>query len=196
MVAQITRLEGALECKTVPRVAKLSWIAALAAPMLSCTLLVQFHDQPDGGDVLPNEDAGIDATADRQADAQGEGQVEAEASAVDTWNPCLDKTNGWRCGNNGLDDPLPDADLVYCNAGTIGSLTVCDAGCLHVVDPFPDSCNPCGGVANGDYCGRDLPGFNQDNADILIICTSGEADYQDACAHGCGSNGKMSACYP
>lgn len=179
---------------TVVRAMKLPWIAALVAPALSCTLLVQFHDQGGSGDGgAVGDDATMDASPSKDA---GMETTEEEASEVDTFAPCLGK-QGWYCGNNGLDDLLPDADLVYCNeAGAIGSLTVCDAGCLHVVDPFPDSCNPCGGRSNGDYCGRDLSGFNPDNADILIGCTGGQVGLQDACAHGCGSNGNMAACYP
>ena len=178
--------------RDVARARWLPWVAALVAPMLSCTLLVQFHDQSaDVGDasadVAPPREAGSDAPEPVDA---------AEAAVVDTYAPCAAKKNGWYCGNNGLADVLPDADLVYCSNGVIGSLTVCDAGCLHVVDPFPDSCNPCGGAANGNYCGRDFGGFNTDNADILITCTGGQTSDQDACIHGCGSNGKMSACYP
>jgi len=188
----------------VVRARKLPWIAALFAPALSCSLIVQFHDQDAGSsDGGPSgDDASImDVSQDQQvqdagSDTNAGDEVVPEAAAVDNWNPCLGKTNGWRCGNNGLDDPLPDADLVYCSSGSIGSITLCDAGCLHVVDPFPDSCNPCGGVANGDYCGRDLSGFNPDNADILIGCTGGQVGLQDACVHGCGSNGNMSSCYP
>lgn len=178
------------------RATKLPWIAALAAPcVLSCTLLVQFHDQSAGSDggsggdgVGPGDDAGMDAAPEAQP-------IEAEAAAVDTWAPCLKKENGWYCGDNGLDDLLPDADLVYCSEGGIGSVTACDAGCLHVVDPFPDSCNPCGGQANGDYCGKQLAGFNPYNGDILIGCSGGQVILQDACVAGCGPNGKMSACY-
>lgn len=183
------------------RTTKLLWVVALAAPALSCSLLVQFHDQDGGaGDAGPGgDDASMrDVSQEHEEDASSDldAGYEAEAAAVDNWNPCSMKSDGWRCGNNGLTDPLPDADLVYCSSGFIGSVTVCDAGCLHVVDPFPDSCNPCGQVANGDYCGRDLAGFNTDNADILIGCTGGQAELQDACVHGCGSNGNMSSCYP
>jgi hypothetical protein len=183
----------------VLRATRLLWIAALLAPALSCTLLVQFHDQDAGAEGgLPGDDAGLDVTVDQQVEAESE--ASPEAAAVDNWNPCFNKSPGYRCGNDGLSDLLPDADLVYCtdvnDAGVIGSITVCEAGCLHVPDPFPDSCNPCAGVANGDYCGRDLSGFNPTNADILVACSAGWADYQDACVHGCGSNGKMSACYP
>jgi hypothetical protein len=192
---------------TVVRATKLPWIVALVAPALSCSLIVQFHDEPggargDGGGGSSGGDVGTggdDATMDGspQMDGGPDTVVDVEAGAtVDNWNPCLGKTNGWRCGDNGLDDLLPDADLVYCSGGNIGSLTVCDAGCLHVVDPFPDSCNPCAGQANGDYCGRDLAGFNSSNADILIGCTGGQTGLQDACVHGCGSNGNMSSCYP
>ncbi|HEX8794514.1 MAG TPA: hypothetical protein VF765_26395 [Polyangiaceae bacterium] len=186
------------------RATRLPWLAVLAAPcMLSCTLLVQFHDQPAGpdggggendGGPPPSDGAPMDMTPP-PGDAGPDTEM-VDVAEVDTFAPCSGKQNGWYCGNNGLDDPLPDADLVYCDAGGIGSLTMCEAGCLHVVDPFPDSCNPCGGQANGDYCGRDLSGFNPDNADILIGCTGGQVGLQDACVHGCGSNGKMSACYP
>jgi hypothetical protein len=194
----------------VVRATKLPWIAALVAPcVLSCSLLVQFHDQSAGDDGGSGSGGGGGSGSGNGSgggsgsgsgsggggDASVDGGMEAEAAAVDSWAPCLGKM-GWYCGNNGLDDLLPDADLVYCDAGGIGSLTVCEAGCLHVVDPFPDSCNPCGGQANGSYCGRDLPGFNPENADILIGCGAGQVDLQDACVHGCGSNGKMSACYP
>ena len=178
---------------TVVRATKLAWIAALFAPAVSCTLLVQFHDQDAGEEAgLPSTDGGVDVTQEAQVEAE----VEAEAAAVDNWNPCATKTNGWRCGNNGLDDLLPDADLVYCSGGNIGTLTLCDGGCVHVVDPFPDSCNPCGGATNGNYCGRDLAGFNPDNSDILVTCAGGQVGDQDACAHGCGSNGNMGACFP
>jgi hypothetical protein len=187
----------------VVRATKLPWIAALFAPALSCSLIVQFHDQDGGssdggtagGDDVSIMDAPQDQVQDAGSDMNAGDDVVSEAAAVDNWNPCLGKTNGWRCGNNGLDDLLPDADLVYCSGGNIGSITLCDAGCLHVVDPFPDSCNPCGGQANGDYCGRQLPGFNPDNSDILIVCAGGQVSLQDACAAGCGSNGMMSACY-
>jgi hypothetical protein len=182
----------------VARATKLPWIVAVAAPVLSCSVLVQFHDPDAGADGgQSGNDAGMDVTQGQpEAEAGQEPEGSPEAAAVDNWNPCLGKTNGWRCGNNGLDDPLPDADLVYCSGGNIGSITLCDAGCLHVVDPFPDSCNPCGAAANGDYCGRDLAGFNTDNADILVGCTGGQVGLQDACVHGCGSNGNMSSCYP
>jgi hypothetical protein len=190
---------------TVMRATKLPWIVALVAPVLSCSLIVQFHDEPDagsrgdggggsgGGDVGTGGDDATTMDGSPQMDGT---VVDSEAAAtVDNWNPCFNKSNGWRCGDNGLYDLLPDADLVHCEGGAIDSITVCDAGCLHVMDPFPDSCNPCGGQTNGDYCGRDLGGFNPDNSDILIICTGGQVSLQDACVAGCGSNGKMSACY-
>ncbi len=185
------------------RATRLPWIAALAAPVLSCTLLVQFHDQSgdnaDGG-LPPGGDGGIDVASDVTVDAPDDStgtdsEPPSEGAAVDNWNPCQMLT-GWYCGNNGLAVPLPDADLVQCEGGSTIGITMCDAGCLHVVDPFPDSCNPCGGRTNGDYCGRDLSGFNPENADILIGCAGGQVGLQDACAHGCGSNGNMSACYP
>ncbi|HTQ42113.1 MAG TPA: hypothetical protein VMI75_05090 [Polyangiaceae bacterium] len=187
------------------RATKLPWIAALFAPALSCSLIVQFHDQDagssDGGPTGGDDASVMDVTQEQQVqdtglDVNTGDDVAPETSTVDNWNPCFMKSNGYRCGNNGLDEPLPDADLVYCSGGYIGDITLCDAGCLHVVDPFPDSCNPCGGTANGDYCGRDLSGFNPDNADILIGCTGGQVGLQDACVHGCGSNGNMSSCYP
>jgi hypothetical protein len=191
----------------VVRATKLPWIVALAAPALSCSLIVQFHDQPDagpggGGEAGAIEDAGsgdaaMDATMDvsPQMDSGPDLVVMDDVVEEVPLVPCLGKQNGWYCGNNGLDELLPDADLVYCDGGGIGSITACDAGCLHVVDPFPDSCNPCGGRVNGDYCGKQLAGFNPDNSDILIGCTGGQVSLQDACAAGCGPNGSMSACY-
>lgn len=184
---------------TVTRAAKLPWvIVAFVAPVLSCSLIVQFHDQDAGEDGGPrSDDAAMDVTVEGQAEAESDAGLEttAEAAAVDNLNPCYNTTNGWRCGDNGLADLLPSNDLVHCYEGGVDILTLCDAGCLHVVDPFPDSCNPCNGQMNGDYCGKQLAGFNPDNGDILIGCTGGQVSLQDACAHGCGPNGVMSACY-
>ncbi len=167
--------------------------SALAA---SCSLLVQFHDQAscDGG--LCTDDASVGDAApgpDGAGDAPADGG--ARDARADRYAPCSRLANGWYCGNNGLNGYAgsPD-DLVHCSDGGVYQVTGCDGGCLHVVDPFPDACNPCVGVANGSYCGRDLPGFPAVNADILIQCQGGTVSSQIACAKGCGSNGNMSAC--
>jgi hypothetical protein len=109
--------------------------------------------------------------------------------------------SGYYCGDNGLSPGLPPGDIVHCIDGGVSSATSCgDGGCLHVVDPFADACNPCYMVPDGSYCGRDLGGppnyFPASNADILIQCAGGSTTNQTACAHGCMSSGTMSACYP
>ncbi len=180
----------------------------------SCTLLVQFHDEPDAGDACAGafcEDATapIDGGADgRQGDDGGPedtGSVgpgrdaarDAGDGGADHYAPCRALANGYYCGDDGLHGYAGSpGDLVYCVDGGIAKVTSCDGGCVDISDPFPDSCNPCVGVANGDYCGRQLPGFPAVNADFLIDCTSGSVSLQDACAHGCDSKGTTSSCFP
>jgi hypothetical protein len=189
-----SRLAG-LAAAAAVLVATLCWTAAAAT---GCSALVQFRDQPscDGG-LCENLDA---SQAPPPRDAS-EGGAVAEASPVDATPkpsaPCSNLRNGYYCANDGPNGFTgPPTDLLYCADGGIGKATPCDGGCLHIPDPFPDACNPCPGVANGLYCGRDLKGFPADNADFLIQCQNGDTVQQVACIHGCGSNGVMSACNP
>jgi hypothetical protein len=169
---------------------------------LSCTLLVQFHDQPSG-----TCDDGLCSGPDGQAppkDAAHESQPEAEPEAapmndsmvMDEPSACLGWVSGYYCGNDGLNyDPGTPNDLVLCSdAGSIAEETFCDGGCLHLPAPFPDACNPCVGVPDGDYCGRDLKGFPSENMDFYIQCSAGQTANTIACDHGCLSETTMSVC--
>ncbi len=182
-------------------------------PAAACSLIVQFHDQPGGvcdGAVCSTDgttvevsvvDSGGDGTEQDTGGGPDSGNPQDSPAgdsfvAPDTFSPCMGKGNGYYCGDNGLGPGLPAGDLVNCVDGGVSTAKACDGGCLHVVDPFPDACDPCFGVANGAYCGRDLAGFPSFNADILIQCTGGKTTSQNACAHGCMSSGTMSVCYP
>jgi hypothetical protein len=173
----------------------------------SCSLVVQFHDQPvdagAGDDAVTPEDSGAppqDGSMPDEPDVtvvdSAPGMKEASVKP-DHYAPCSGLINGYYCANDG---PTafsgPPSDLLFCDEGGIGQAFTCDGGCLDLPDPFPDACNPCPGVVNGLYCGRDLAGFPAYNADFLIQCQAGATVQQVACAHGCDSNGKMSACAP
>jgi hypothetical protein len=183
-------------------------LPASATAVLSCTFLVQFHDVGGGGcdggfcanDASMTEDVvGEDVVV--VADAGDSGKPPQEA-APDNYAPCTNDAghalaSGYYCAGDGLRDFMgPPQDLVYCVDGGIGKLTFCDGGCLPLPAPFPDACNPCPGVADGLYCGRDLAGFPAINADFLIQCQTGNTVQSVACAHGCDSVGKTSSCYP
>jgi hypothetical protein len=184
----------------MPRVRRsLVLVIVASIPVAACTALVQFHDQPgSGGDAsvveggAGHEAAGDTATVDSGAgdDASGGDSM----AAADHFNPCSGKASGYYCGNNGLEAGLPPNDIVHCLNNGVATATPCAGGCLHVVDPFPDACNPCFGVADGMYCGRQLAGFPTFNGDILIQCQGGAATQQTACASGCSSVGTMSVC--
>jgi hypothetical protein len=183
-------------------------LLASPAAVLSCTFLVQFHDVPgvgcDGGfcasEASPTEDAEDEVVAvDAAADAGDAGKIPKEAGP-DDYAPCNKLANGYYCAGDGLHDYMgsPD-DLVYCldsGTGGIGKVTFCDGGCLPLPSPFPDACNPCPGVPDGLYCGRDLAGFPAINADFLIQCQTGNTVQSVACTHGCDSVGTNSSCYP
>jgi hypothetical protein len=171
----------------------------------SCSLVVQFHDQPGGADAgedaggpddtgAPPEDGSMMDEPDVTVVDSAPGMKEAGVKP-DHYAPCLGLVNGYYCANDGPTAFAgPSSDLLFCDEGGIGQAFTCDGGCLDLPSPFPDACNPCVGVADGLYCGRDLAGFPAYNADFLIQCQTGNTVQQVACAHGCDSNGKMSAC--
>jgi hypothetical protein len=197
------------------RVRGSSWTLALAALLLtsaatvtSCTFLVQFHDAPGGGcdggfcgtDAAQTEDAEdevVAAEAGVDAGDAGDAGKAPKDAGPDNSAACKQLASGYYCAGDGLHDYMgsPD-DLVYCLDGGIGKVTFCDGGCLPLPAPFPDACNPCPGVPDGLYCGRDLAGFPTINADFLIQCQTGNTVQSVACAHGCDSDGTNSSCYP
>jgi hypothetical protein len=182
--------------------------ACLCLGTASCSLIVQFHDQPGGDDASAAEDGASEDSGKPADDASM--ADEPDASVVDSapplkeagvkpdhYAPCSGLVNGYYCANDGPTAFAgPMSDLLFCDEGGIGHAFTCDGGCLDLPAPFPDACNPCVGVADGLYCGRDLAGFPAYNADFLIQCQTGNTVQQVACAHGCGSNGKMSSCNP
>jgi len=179
--------------------ARFAWLAvgsALAA--LGCTALVTFHDQAscDGGLCMSGYDAGpfSDAGTGDEADGSGDSAPKPDGP----YAPCMGLPDGHYCA----DDHLVDyagllTDLVECADGGIGTVTACgSAGCISMIDPFPDTCSQCPTKPDGNYCGRDFPGFPTEDADFLIGCQSGRVVVDNPCAHGCMSNGSASACYP
>jgi hypothetical protein len=174
---------------------------AAAGVLTSCSLIVQFHDQPvgdeasaPGDDAAMNDDAAPDGTVDTGIADTGSSKKDA-GPAPDHYAPCSGLINGYYCANDGPHDFTgPSNDLLVCDEGGIGQTIPCDGGCVDLPAPFPDACNPCVGVDDGLYCGRDLAGFPAENADFLIQCQSGNTVQQVACLHGCGSDGKMSSC--
>jgi len=176
----------------------------------SCSLVVQFHDQPASGDastsddaLAPSSDSGTtpeDASAADAADASAADSApptKEAGAAPDHYAPCSGLVNGDYCANDGPTAYAgPSSDLLTCVDGGLEQALGCDGGCLHLPAPFPDACDPCVGVADGHYCGRDLAGFPVDNADFLIQCQAGNTVQDVACLHGCGSHGTLSACNP
>jgi hypothetical protein len=174
----------------------LTFAGALA--LGACSFLVQFDDVPGGacdGGLCADAEAG---SRDRGGDEPAQSDVldEDAAAAPDQYAPCANNVDGYYCATDGLHgyDGSPN-DLVFCQEGGVGKVVDCDAGCLALPAPFPDACNPCGGKADGTYCGRDLAGFPATDADFLLQCQSGNAVQKVACPHGCQSKPPMSACY-
>jgi hypothetical protein len=171
----------------------------------SCTFLVQFHDEPvgcDAGFCAVDASSPLDVAQNMGADAAADTAKPTADAGPDTYAPCGPPpqpalATGYYCATDGLHGYSGSAaDLVYCLDGGIGKVTHCDGGCLPLPAPFPDACNPCPGVPDGLYCGRDLPGFPTDNADFLIQCQTDNAVMTVACAHGCDSSGTASSCLP
>jgi hypothetical protein len=194
--------------RTVRGVLGLTVAMASVCAVASCSLIVQFHDQPVEGDASVTVDSGPVAFDSGMPGDPDSGIADAFVDEVvthpkdagpapDHYAPCSGLASGYYCANDGPHMYAgPTNDLLYCDDGGIGKATSCDGGCLDLPAPFPDACNPCVGVADGLYCGRDLAGFPAENADFLIQCQGGNTVQDVACLHGCGSNGKMSACYP
>ncbi len=170
--------------------------AASAVAAVGCTALVTFHDQPscDGGLCAPTFDAGLFPDGAEAHDAASD----AAAKPDGPYAPCKGLSNGHYCADDHLVDYAgPITDLVECADGGIGTVTPCgSAGCISMIDPFPDTCSQCPTKPDGNYCGRDFPGFPTEDADFLIGCQSGRVVVDNPCAHGCMSNGSAAACYP
>ena len=177
-----------------PRVAWLAVGSAIAA--MGCTALVTFHDQPscDGGLCTPAPDAG--EYPDVGVGDAGSDVVDARPDGP--YAPCKGLEDGHYCAGDHLAGYAGAlTDLVECADGGIGMVTPCgSAGCISMIDPFPDTCSQCPTKPDGNYCGRDFPGFPTDDSDFLIGCQSGRVVVDDPCAHGCMSNGSAAACYP
>ncbi len=161
-----------------------------------CTALVTFHDQPscDGG-LCPA--GGVDGGSAADV-GTGLGDAGGDATPDGPYAPCKGLADGHYCADDHLADYAgPASDLVECEDGGIGVVTPCgSAGCISMIDPFPDTCSECPTKPDGNYCGRDFPGFPTEDANFLIGCQSGQVVEDDPCAHGCMSNGSAAACYP
>ena len=178
--------------------------AAIGVALVNaCTLAVSFDDQPscDGGlcddsgafaqDGARDSSAGFDGGADAARDAA--------ADVFDpSYLPCKGLKSGLYCGGDHLVAYRgPSTDLVTCDGGAIAKVRPCgDAGCIAMVDPFPDTCNECPTKQNGTYCGRDFAGFPAGDSDMLIGCQLGNVSQNYACPHGCKSNGTAATYNP
>ncbi len=168
-------------------------VLLIAAP--SCTLLVDFVDQPlvdcEAGECL---DAAPDVSIpDAKADA-GDTPDVLDADTPDVSALCKGKLNGFYCGYNGLNGlaPSPD-DLVHCvDGGT--SLVLCDAGCVGFPAGYPDRCSECTGKATGYYCGSQFTGYGIADKDVLLYCAGGKATVQMVCANGCAPGAATASC--
>ena len=137
----------------------------------SCSLLVQFHDQPGGDDASAAEDAPDDSgkpvTDASMAD-------EPDASVVDSappmkeagvkpdhYAPCSGLVNGYYCANDGPTAFAgPPSDLLYCDEGGIGQAYTCDGGCLESArSRSPTRAIRASGSPMALYCGRNLRGL-------------------------------------
>jgi hypothetical protein len=153
--------------------------------------LIDFDEVPgvDGGaDVIIANDVGV-----------GDGGIDPGDARSDA-KPCRDAADGLYCATQpklvGYDGDRDD--LVTCRAGEVFRVRLCDAGtgCIRMVDPYPDQCDECGTMANGTYCGRDMPGWQPMNDDMRVRCGNGALVGILLCANGCNSNGASSACAP
>ena len=159
-----------------------------------CTLLADFSDRaPAAGSACDGggcEDATVTAEDSAALDARplDAGVAPLDARGDVNAAACSGHKSGTYCANDGLHDyGGPPSDLVVCDGGAIASVRACDAGCLAMTNPFPDTCNECNAKPDGLYCGRDFPGFPATNADFLIQCQATNAVQIVACAHGCRS---------
>ena len=150
----------------------------------SCSLLVQFRDEPDAGD------AALDAAPDVGLDVAREAEA---AAPYDASHVCTGLMNGWYCGFNGLNGNPPTDWLVYCDGG-LPNVRVCDAGCLAFPSGSPDCCDECPGNPNGTYCGSQFATYPSYNASYLISCGGGMAAIQMNCTNGCTPGPGTAAC--
>jgi hypothetical protein len=171
---------------------RLALVLALAAStfVASCSLLVQFQDQPLGGCEGSTCDAGLpqDTSMGPEVgpDAMDSGAPEEEEAEAapghppdsSVYAPCGMLANGYYCGSDG-----PNlygyaglaSNLLHCVAGAIGDIAACDAGCLTSPSPFDDACNPCQAVSGGTFCASQFPAFSSKDADLIVQCQSGVA---------------------
>lgn len=156
--------------------------------LCSCSLLVQFKDELDGGVDAPMDVAiDVDATANNDAGSDG------DAKTADVVHICKGSYDGWYCGYNaGLAGRSysPD-DLVRCLDGA-AYITPCDAGCVAFPSGVPDMCNTCGNK-QGYYCGGQL-GAPTESKDFWVYCSGGTMTPQKKCPNNCVAGPGDAAC--
>jgi hypothetical protein len=168
---------------------------------LGCSALVQFDDQPscDGGLCAEDASLAFDSSADSPLAFDGGANDAAKDASRDVFDEsCKGLNAGMYCALDHLKGYLgAQTDLVNCDGGAVYAVVHCgDAGCVSMVDPFPDTCNECPQKSNGTFCGRDFSGFPTADSDMLIGCQSGIVVQNFACPHGCKSAGSDASCYP
>ncbi|MBX3192516.1 MAG: hypothetical protein KF819_36335 [Labilithrix sp.] len=173
-------------------------LALAAASMLAgCTFLIDFVDVPPPEDAgadaatLPAEEGGpIDAGVDSGSDAQNR---DAEPAFV---NACKSKVDGRYCPGNQIVWPGDNHELITCRDGGVAEVRPCSAGsgCIRMRNGSPDQCDECPGKPAGIYCGRDMPGWAAQNANLRVRCQNGAQIELFLCPNGCTSNGAASSC--
>jgi hypothetical protein len=170
--------------------------------LAACTLLATFDDGMTSTGISQDGSVLGDASGDSLVlpfPEAGDGSSPVDGADADTgpYAPCDGLLTGAYCATNGPHGYQgPPSDLLHCVDGGIGSVVSCDGGCLSLSNPFPDTCNGCNTMADGEYCGRDFPTFPSRDSEWLVQCHLGNAVQLVACAHGCNSNGTSSACAP
>lgn len=158
----------------------------LLAVQAGCTFLISFDDQPvsqalsnEGGPVRETSTSEPDVIEPTKEDAESPDVITSVDAGLDVYSldACAAQTDGQYCGNNLANDasyPFRD-DLVVCGQGKILKVTSCNegSGCIHFPNPKPDQCDPCPDLASKLYCGREIPGFQVENAAVQIQCQNG-----------------------
>ncbi len=101
-------------------------------------------------------------------------------------DPCANVGDGIYCG--GTLGGLADHQSLYqCAGGKTYSVSTCDHGCADNLCNKPPDEDPCAGAmdGDGDYCGVNLPGGEDDS---LYTCIAGSTVDTQTCPDGCQVN--------
>lgn len=177
-------------------------LAVAATTLAGCTFLISFDeaDVPaDGGADAPLRGDPPDARVDASSpDASvGDGGPDVARDAIANPDACAGNQDGKYCAGNQISWETGNKDdLVTCKAKEVANVRLCKegVGCIRMLNGFPDQCDECAPKADGTYCGRDMPGWEPENAETRVRCQNGAEVGLLLCANGCRSNGASSLC--